>query len=148
MALRARYDPREDRMFLALQFPEQPEQRYWVTRRLWLALYGQIASLAPSQPEQALPPPPANPPRPMAAGDTADAVALDGVRIKKNEDGVRLVFASARGNTFVDFKQPGLLQLKRLLEMQAERAGWDAAAALERLQADAIAGATVRRAKS
>jgi hypothetical protein len=75
-------------------------------------------------------------------------VPLETVRIKATDDGVQLVFVSVGGNVGIGLRPQGLTQLKRMLDVQADRAGWDTAAAMKRLKAESLAGAAVKRAKS
>jgi hypothetical protein len=147
MTLRSRYDPREDRMLLTLRVGEG-DQQYWVTRRLWLALHERLAALVPagSADEEEVPPP-QKPLRPMTAAHTTDAVLLEGVRFRRVTEGTRLVFLGGASSVNITLREPAIARWKRMLELQADRAGWDTAAATQRMRADALAGAAVQRAR-
>lgn len=144
--MKAKYDPKEDRMLLVLRPGDPQEKRVWVTRRQWLALYRQVAAKAPKG-EPAPKAPPVQP-KPMAADEISGAVMLTGMRFKPTDDGAQLGFATAKGNVGLTLKAEGLARIRKMLEVQADRAGWDAPAAMKRMAAGALAGAAVKRAKS
>jgi hypothetical protein len=148
MALKARYDPREDRMLLLVTGPEG-ERRFWITRRLWLGIYRQLARLAPGDEAAARPPAASGRPAPIPPEEAQHAALLQTVHISGDGDGIKLVFATGKDEDklTINVAKPGFAQFKRTLEMQAERAGWDSASALERLDAQAAASAALQRAK-
>lgn len=136
-------------MLLLLTPPGGVECKLWVTRRLWLALLHEVGALAPEAKEdQAAAAPPAPGARAMALADAAGAHELSSVRISRNENRVRLFFDAPGQAPTLNFGPAGLAQFRRMLEVQADRAGWDSAAAMERLRAGAVASALVRRANS
>lgn len=150
MSLQAKYDPREDRMQLTLQPVEGKPQAFWVTRRQWLALLRRLrvaalemgCELSASEPVQ---PPRGRPPRNPAA-DSLEPVLLDGLRLKPEGDGVRLMFVVNEKARGIFLKEPGLRQLMEIVAVQADRAGWDLPAGLQRLQANELAKAAMNRA--
>lgn len=133
-------------MLLTLRAGEA-EQRYWVTRRLWLALYERLAALAPAAIDEEAEPPPPKPSPAMAPDAAAQPVLLESVRLRRVEAGTRLVFSGGGTTVNMTLRELGLARCKRMLELQADRAGWDTAAAIERIQAGALAGAVVQRAR-
>lgn len=124
------------------------ERKFWVTRRLWLALLHEVDKHSPAVAEEPMASePPATKPRPVTGEDAAGVVMLETVQFSKRADGSKaLLFQSQHDPVPMGFKGPGLGQLRRMLETQADRAGWDAAGAMQRLKAGAIAGAAFRRA--
>jgi hypothetical protein len=135
-------------MLLTLESGTGGAQRLWVTRRLWLGLYGSIASLTKVADESVPPEPRLPQPARTAAEEREDVAMVDTIRVVRLAHGVRIVFATASGNVRLDFQDDGVARFRRLLEAQAERAGWDSAAALRRLKAGALAGDALRRAKA
>ena len=129
--------------------PEGGERKLWVTRRLWLALYRQVSALAPEAQDDAAgaTPPPAKP-KPIPAQDTVEAEALSAVKISRKKDGAVLVFEAANGPLTLTFPHKGLASFRQMLESLADRAGWDAPAAMQRLGAESVAGAVVKRAST
>lgn len=153
MAVRSRFDPREDRMVLTVR-EAVGDRRFWVTRKLWLALYSQLSQMAlPESVADSLPPS-AHAATPLTSNDreldSANAVMLDGVAWRRNESGDSFVVCLRSSQPEVRLTLPAvaIVRLRRMLEVQADRAGWDPAAAVERLQAKTIAGEAVRRARS
>lgn len=146
MGLRARYDPKEDRMLLILERPDAEKTVLWVTRRQWLGLYASLGG-APSATDETKRTPPAKqtpaPPELVAA-----AAPLEGLRLKRKDGGDNAIGFMVGGETVgMTVKAEGLATLRSLLEQQAERAGWDAPAAVKRLKAQAAAAGAVRKAK-
>jgi hypothetical protein len=146
--MKSRYDSREDRMLLLLA-PPGGERSFWVPRRLWLALYRELTSISPSgrEDDDMADVPPSRPAKPIGDQDAARAELLATIKISRTApDSAALVFRGAGEPVRVALAGPGLVRFKRMLETQADRAGWDAPAGVERLAAEAIAGAAVRRA--
>ena len=136
-------------MLLVLMPPGGAEQRLWVTRRLWLALYRAVAAMAPQAAEEPTMKVPPSASKPIPAQDAADARRLDSVNIKPAPgDGIALAFRFEGGPVGMSLPPQGVSRFRHMLETQADRAGWDAAAAMERLRAEAQAGAAVRRASA
>jgi hypothetical protein len=136
-------------MLLLLAPSGGEERKLWVTRRLWLALYREVAALAPSTQQddtaQGQPPPR---PKAMAPQDAEAAEVLTTIRISRRPKGAALIFEAPGGPVNLDFAPQGLVKFRQMLETQADRAGWDASAAMERLRAEAAAGAAVKRAST
>jgi len=61
--------------------------------------------------------------------------------------GAKLAFVAGEEGAAMSLPEAGLQQLKQLLLVQAERAEWDVAAALERLDARKVAGDALRKAR-
>jgi hypothetical protein len=123
-------------------------QRFWVSRRLWISLHGAILQWIPASPE-GQPVPPKQPRGPILPEDPVmDAVLLDSIRLERKPDHLRFVFASARGETVLTIPEAGFPRLKRMLETQADRAGWDLPAAMERVRAEGLAKAAMCRART
>jgi hypothetical protein len=144
--LKARYDPREDRMLLTIE-TQQGNRVFWVTRPMWLGLYRRLVALVAASEDDKPQTPTVPQPKPATAEESAAAVLLEGAQFKKNEERIAIVFQSAGEPVTLQLGAPGLARVKRMIEVQADRAGWDTAAALERLEAAAAAGAAVRQAK-
>jgi len=150
MTLKARYDPKEDRMRLELHPAADPIQVFWVTRAQWLALLQRLRAVTrqmgvESQAAQAVEQLRRRPPRdPMV--DALPPARLDGIRLRAQGDGVGLILIAGDKTCAVELKASGLRQLEEMIAVQAERAGWDPQAALERLQAGAMASAAMQRA--
>jgi hypothetical protein len=151
MGLKARYEPDVDRMRLVYH-PEGSEPKvYWVMRRQWLGLLFQLRLAARKMEVALIPPVPIKTPRSRPQKDqvTEELVAtvLDGFRVRVEGDICRLVLIDDKKGHSFGMKAPGLLRLEEMVALQAERAGWDPAAALQRLQASVSARAAMRQAK-
>jgi hypothetical protein len=148
MAIKARYDPAEDRMLMSVRM-ENGERLYWVTRRLWLSLYRQFAELDETGGDAAEVPPP-KPARaaPIPAEESRDASRLERVQFSRTAEGIKLLFSAggSADNVGIGVRTTAVHRFRRLFEMQAERAGWDPAAALDRLSAGKMAAATLKKA--
>ena len=79
--------------------------------------------------------------------DTTSAATLQAIRFRKTSSGIRLGFVASSDSAAIDLRVDGARQLLDILQQQSERAGWDPQAALVRLQARDIAGATLQKAK-
>lgn len=125
----------------------EEEARFWITRRLWLGVYRRLSRLAPAVEEAAakVPAPPKQP-SPIPTEEAKDAVLLHSVQIAKEGEGVRLVFSTDHDKLAINLNKSGFGQFRRMLDMQADRAGWDSPAAIERLDAQAAASAALQRA--
>lgn len=153
MALSARYDPRQDRMRLTLEPAEGAARCFWLTRRQWMAWLHTIKALSRSLPADALQPDeqrvslPRRRPQSIAAG-VLEPETLKAIRLRRLREKVAVLFIGDNGQiSTLTLAPEGARQLEGLLDQQAERAGWDASAALARLDAAAIATATVGRAR-
>ncbi|MBI5275324.1 MAG: hypothetical protein HY854_02605 [Burkholderiales bacterium] len=149
MGLQARYDPKQDRMLLALQYGEGERRVFWLTRRLWLGLMHELVAMkiVPTD-DKAAAPPPAKKPQPLPP--QPDARDVRTVRIRKLPDnGLRVAFAAEgeEQDVTLTLQREGVGNFMRLVEQQAERAGWDPRAAVERLKAGDVAKGVVRKAK-
>lgn len=159
MALQAKYDPQEDRMRLTLHADEGKRHVFWVTRRDWLGLLHTLTD------DDAMGAPPATG---SAAGGTAGStiatgagralrrapagdndvqpIPLQGIRLRRLADGVKLVFVTPGQGVGIKLPATGVAQLQAVLQQQAERAGWDTAAALARLNAHRLTRAAMKKA--
>ena len=149
MAFQAKYIPREDRMRVTLRPPEGDVRSFWVTRRQWLDVLHELDELGEAQgePREEVPQPPEER-RKRAMEPVPEPIALQSLRLQRSERGAKLLFATGggRGASF-NLPQPALPRLRQLFQQQAEQAGWDPAAALDRLGALDLAGEVVRKAK-
>lgn len=122
------------------------EHRFWVTRRLWHAFYRSVSELVPAgtddRPQQPAPPGRLNGPM-----DVSDVTLLNSIRIRRIDKSLQMVLADDRREVQLLLAGPGLARVKRMLEVQAERAGWDTAAAMKRMDAEALAGEALRKAQ-
>lgn len=148
MGLQARYDPKQDRMLLVMNFGEGEQRVFWFTRRLWHALLHEIAELKLAGVEDAALPPPTSKHRP-ALPRQPEAVEVESVRLRKLANGgIRLFFAAVgQEDVTLTLQVSGVMKFQRMLEQQAERAGWDPRAAMERLNAGMLARRVVHKAR-
>ena len=133
-------------MLLVLDSAHEP-RRLWLTRRAWLALYRQLSAVAPDPGAEAQPQPPPSRPTRMEPGESEGALFVDAVRVVRRDDSVRIAFRVGPQAVSLNLPSQGVAQLQRMVEIQAERAGWDPQAALGRLAAGAVAQQAVRRAQ-
>jgi len=145
MGLRARYDAKEDRMLLIVERPDTEKTVLWVTRRQWLGLYAGLGGVVTATDESKRVPPPKQGPAPQELVQAA--VPLEAIRLRKKEGEFAIGFVVGEETIGLTLKAEGLPNLQRILEQQADRAGWDAAAAVKRLKAQALAAGAVRKAK-
>lgn len=146
--LRAQYDAREDRMRLTLHPVDAEPRSFWVTRRQWLELLHALAALPlPGAVE------PASESSVPAGGRKAPALAVppatpvQDIRLRKTPAGVRLAFVAEPEGATLALQPEGVRRLILMLQQQADRAGWDPQAALARLDARDLAGATMSKAR-
>lgn len=147
MALQAKYDPRQDRMLLTLDVKKQDTGRsFWLTRVQWLGLMVQLAAVSekPVDDGGALPPrksaPQPLPPQP-------NAVMAEGLKLRREGEGVRVAIGTGPDAVGLMLQGESLANFRRMLVTQAERAGWDPRAALERINAARAAGQAMKKAK-
>jgi hypothetical protein len=138
MSLQAKYDPREDRMRLTLQSAEGTAARtFWVTRRQWLGLLQALVNLPPAaRGDETESPPSSEPSRPRLLSSALEnaPVPIKAIRLRRLKHGIKLVLVmDGEQGVFIDVPLAGLTQLLAMLRQQAERAGWDVEAALDRL---------------
>ena len=149
MSIKILYDVNEDRMRLVLQPPDKAPVALWVNRRQWLALLARLRAVA-GQLGVTLtefdPPkvPRGRPPRDPRI-EAMVPEKLDGMRLRVEGDGVRLLFVQGEKVRGLMLKLGGLQQLEEIVALQAERAGWDVSAGLERLHAQALTRAAMNR---
>ncbi len=143
MTLSVRYEYLQDRMRLEIRPAGQEAQSFLLNRRQWLNLIRAVGvgELAP----QTVPPQ-----RPEANKDDNEALVQEvkAVRIKREQAGLRVVFQLEGAEAGVLLPDEGLPEIGELFFRQAERAGWDPAAGLERLKAAALAQETLRKAQA
>ncbi len=142
MNLQAKYNPQQDRIRLTLQPANGEPRAFWVTRRQWLSL---LPAVAGSEEAKVLPR--AKKPLPAAATPLLEAMPLLAIRLRRLAEGVmRIEFVADTESMAITLHGDGLAQLKQMLLQQAERADWDAAAALARFNAQGMARAAMRKA--
>lgn len=149
MALQAKYDPREDRMLLTLHPPGGVVRSFWVTRRQWLALLDAVASLPlPDEPVPEAGDPAPGAKKRLPAPAPEKAVAVQALRLRPvASGGAKLAFVAGEDGAAMSLHPAGLQRLRHMLLEQAERADWDAAAAMERMDARKIAGEAMNKAR-
>jgi len=150
MALRAKYDPKQDRMLLTLHPAEGEPHAFWVTRRQWLGLLHAMTDLPALAAEPDAPPRPPSRQRRLSANvneTPPEPIPVRGIRLRRLTDGVKLIFVTGVQGVGVDFSTAGVAQLRAMLQQQAERAGWDVGAALARLNAATVANAAMKKAR-
>lgn len=134
-------------MRLTLHPGDGAPRAFWVTRRQWLGLIHALAAL-PHEPGGAIDAPPQIKKRLPAAADISLPVPLpvQGIRLRRLAQGVKIVFVAGDQGAAISLEGQGLHQLRQMLRQQAERAEWDAGAALARLNAQGMARAAMRKA--
>lgn len=149
MSLKARYEPDADRMRLVFQ-PEGGEpQVFWVMRKQWLGLLFKLRQAAQKMGVElaapaAVKPPKGRPPKDPVI-DALSAVLLEGFRVRLDGDTLRLGLVIDKKTSGLVVKAPGLRRLEEMVAMQSERAGWDADAAMKRLEAVAASRIAIRQ---
>lgn len=145
MGLQAKYDPQTDRMRLTLHPAASAPRAFWVTRRQWLGLL-QAVTVLPQSGSAEAPPLPRTKKALTAEALIPAPIPVEAIRLRQLAEGVKLVFVAGAKGMAISLQDPGLQQLKQMLLQQAERAGWDVAAALARLNAQGLARAAMRKA--
>jgi hypothetical protein len=143
MGIKARYDAKEDRMLLIFEPKEGEKRVFWVTPRQWLGLYNQLGPLKPEMGEAK---PPQAKPQALPESLTSGAQVLEGIKLNRKDDAVQIGFVAGGKPMGMQVKGETLEQLKKMLDQQAERAGWDAPAAFTRIKAAQAANAAVKKA--
>lgn len=150
--MKLKYDAKADRMRLQMAQENQPERMFWLKRNQCLALLARLSDIAAhlgvdtqaaDLPDQ---PPPRTPGKDPAF-DKAVPEHLDGIRVRVDGTGVRVIFVQAKDGVALKLTIPGMRRLQDMLTTQAERAGWDPAAGMQRLKAMAEARAAIDRSK-
>jgi hypothetical protein len=145
MNIRARYDPREDRMRLELQPEIEESKAFSLNRRQWLNLIRAVG--VTDFPQHKMPPQP-----PAAQGGQQGSplpdLRVNALKFRQEKHGLRVVFLLEGSPVGVLLPNDGLPEIGEMLFRQAERAGWDPAAALDRLKAEEMARETLLRAKA
>ena len=150
MAIKSRYDVAADRMRLELQAAEGASQAYWFSRRQWLALLWRLRAVVQELGLLPTAPVPAKglrprPPQPIEAG-AAEPVMVDGIRLKVEGEGAQLILVIGKQGRGIKLPAAGVKKFEEMVLMQAERAGWDPQAALQRLKATMVARSAMNRA--
>ena len=149
MGLQAKYDPGEDRMSMIVQAGDGAVLSFWVTRRQWLGLLRGLSSLPPvvqAVEPQATPQVAAAPRRPRLR--EASPVLLTGIRLRQQGSRMNLVLVvKEKQAVTIDLSPASISGLVNLLRQQAERAGWDAEAAMPRLASAQLAASSARKAR-
>lgn len=133
-------------MQLTLHPPGGAVRSFWVTRRQWLALLDAVMAL--DLPDETAPDAGAAPgAKKRLAAPSDQAIALQALRLRPTADGgAKLAFVAGEHGAAMSLQRLGLQRLKHMLLEQAERADWDAAAAMHRLGARKIAGDALNKA--
>jgi len=146
--LQAQYDAREDRMRLTLHPAAAEPRSFWVTRRQWLELLHALAALP--LPDAVEPASESSVPvgaRKARALEVPPATPVREIRLRRTPAGARLAFVAGPEGATLALPPAGVRRLILMLQQQADRAGWDPQAALARLNARDLAGATVSKAR-
>jgi hypothetical protein len=150
MAIKSIYDIEADRMKLVFDAQENAPQVLTLTRRQWLGLLRRLRVVAQQMKLELAAPEPLKAPRARPKRnpdiDALAPVMVDAVHLRAEGDGVRLQFAVGASGRALLLKAPGVKQLAEMVATQAERAGWDPQAAMQRLQAMAMANAAMKTA--
>lgn len=151
MALKLRYDAAADRMRVALRDDAGAARVFWLRRNQCLALLARMRAVSGQLGIEVLPVAPlqgapgARPKDPQL--HEAEPEPLDGIRVNVRGDRVRVVFVHGGQASALLLQAAGFERLQNVLGLQAERAGWDPAAGLKRLQAQAAARAAISRSR-
>ncbi len=151
MSVQAKYDPQSDRLRLTLWPGAGSVMAFWVTRRQllgWLHAMTEISLESDEGMEvaQANAEPPSR--RRRLQTDIPTPLVVQAIRLRRLASSLKVVFVAGEGTIGVDFPISGLRQLEAMLRNQAERAGWDVAAALDRLDAAKLAAAAMKKARN
>lgn len=144
MNLHAKYDMKEDRVRFTLHLANDVNHILWITRRQWLGLLHSVSLLLPNTTEAVV----SNPrkqsaPKPIEA---ALPVLVQGIRLKRLTNGVRIIFQKDTQNIAITLGDIGLRQLRDMLLQQSEYIDWDVMAAMTRLKAQNLAQQAMRKA--
>lgn len=136
-------------MRLTVRQAEGAEKTLWITRRQWMNLLYAVKRHVP-QAQQTISKPGQNS-HPVAGSgeDSGEPVRVRAIRFNQTETGFRITFALAgesREKLMINVQQPGLVNLERMLHQLADRADWDVAAAMVRLDAQQMARAAMNKA--
>lgn len=149
MSIKLKYDPNADRMRLVIQPEGQDVRFFWLRRNQCLALLARLTDVLPqlgvaAKPIEPLKAPPPRPKKDPAIDDAAPE-SLSAIRVRQEGEQVRVMFVHPDQGIGLTLKAPGLQRLQEMLATQAERAGWDPVAGIERLKAMAQARAAIAR---
>lgn len=149
--MKLKYDAKADRMRLAIEQGDQSPRVFWLTRSQCLGWLAELSGITESF---GLEPPQIDfrnqVPRSPTKEPSIDALIpehLDGIRVRGDEQGARIAFLQGKASYALKLRQLAMLRLQEMLVTQAERAGWDPAAGLERLKAMSAARAAINRSK-
>lgn len=142
MALKARYDPKADRMRLMLHPADHPPLLFWVTRRQWLGLLRRLRVVAQQLGVELSAPKPVQAPRHrLPKNPEVESLApasIDKIGLRVEGRGARLHLLAGGCATGLSLNPATLRELEELVALQAERAGWDPRAAMQRLEANEV----------
>lgn len=149
MSIKLKYDPDADRMRLVIQPQGQAMRFFWLRRNQCLALLARLRDVlhqlgVDAKPIEPLKAPPARPKKDPAIDEAAPEL-LAGIRVRLEGESVQLLFVHADNGIGVTLKAPGVQRLQEMVATQAERAGWDPVAGIQRLKAMAQARAAIAR---
>ena len=149
MALTARYDHNEDRMLLHVQSDPDLSRRYWITRRQWLWLLFRLQTIAKRQGEKLTSlramEPPDNAHASLVQEEGLVPVLLETIRVRALERGFRIAFFAGDRAANVALTIINVHKAEEFVFLQAERAGWDPQAGVQRLEAGELASTAIRR---
>jgi hypothetical protein len=149
--LKLKYDVGEDRMELVLAENDTNRQTFWLCRRHCIGLLFRLSQIADDlkieldQIEKLAPPQFRK--QVASIPDQLLAQKIEGLSIKKVSSGAELRIRGAQGGVAVKLSPDGVKKMNELVYSQAERAGWDPAAGIDRLKALAAVRTALHRKK-
>lgn len=148
---RLKYDPGADRMRFALYLDDQPPRVFWLNRNQCLGLMVRLTDVAPelgvalnaAEPLQA----PAPRPRKDPEFDGLEPESIDSVRLRRNGETAQFLLVQGDKATSLNLPGGGVKKLQEILALQAERAGWDPVAGVNRVRAMAAARSAIAKSR-
>lgn len=135
-------------MRIVLDGDTGPARVFWLQRNQCLGLLARIGEVCRQLGILAHSPAPRSQARPAVDGagvEHAVPETLDGIRVRVEGERARVLFVQGERNVSLLLPPAGIGQLQEMLGLQAERAGWDPAAGLARLQANVAARAAISK---
>ncbi len=143
MNLKARYLFLDDRMRLEIHPPGKEPQAFTLSRRQWLKFIRAVG-VGDLPPQQVPPLKPEGKPN----QEEAPAQVVRALNLEREQGGLRVSFILDKAKMGLLLPNEGLPEIGEMFFRQAERAGWDPAAGLERLKAGEMTQETLNKAKA
>lgn len=148
--MKLKYDRVADRMRLVVERDNLTASVFWLRRNQCLALLARLDNASEGEGESE-PCKLEDSPKKLQRRDTVTEqvrpVDLDGISVKTEVDGVSLTFIHAQRGLTLKLTPAVIVRLRELLLIQAERAGWDPNAGIQRLKAMAQARLAIDRSR-